>query len=85
MKLSELKTMGSQGVKIYNSLWKLIIFGYPGNFNGLYYQKGKSLKDLGLEVDGLEIKDVFDLYSEKEILKVKGFGPKSMQTLKELV
>lgn len=85
MKLGELKDMGSQERRIYNALNRLIMFGCPMNRLNGFYEKFGSMSNLSSEIAELEIKDVFDMYSEKEIMNTRGFGAKSMQKLKELV
>lgn len=84
MKLNELKTMGSTEAKIYRALYKLVMFGCPGKKNGFYHKFG-SMKELGVETDDLEISDILDMYTEDEIMTVRGFGKKSMERLMGLV
>lgn len=85
MKLGDLRTMGSLEKRIYNGLSKLVMFGYPGNFDKGFYSGFGSLTKVGNEIKDLEIKDIFDMYSEKEIMRSPNFGAKCMERLKELV
>lgn len=84
MKFKELKTMGSQESRIYRSLWNLMMFGSPFNKAKGFYSKFGTMDKLSDEIAELDIKDIFDMYSEKEIMNARGFGAKSMARLKEL-
>ena len=84
MKFKELKTMGSQESRIYRSLWNLIVFGSPLNKAEGFYGKFGTMDKLSDEIAELELKDILDMYSEKEIMNARGFGAKSMVRLKEL-
>ena len=84
MKLIELKTMGSLERRIYRSIYKLVMFGCPWNHFEGFYKKFGSMNKLSSEIGELTIKDIFDMYSEKELMSVENFGAKSMARLKEL-
>lgn len=85
MKLRDLRTMGSLESRMYRSLFNLVELGVPGKWNGFGWNDKGSYKDLCCEIADLELQDILDLYSEKEIMRSRGFGAKCMARLKELV
>lgn len=85
MKLEDLRSMGSLERRMYNALFKLIMFGYPGHFDKGFYSGFGTMNEIGNEIKDLRIKDIFDMYSEKEIMRSPNFGAKCMERLKELV
>lgn len=78
MKLGELKYMGKQDTKIYYALIRFLMFGS-------FWVNYKSFGIIADELDELTIKDIFDLYTEEEILTGRNIGFKSIERLKELV
>lgn len=83
MKVKELETMGPLEHRIAHGIYWLIMFGCPGQKNG-FYEKFGSMKELSEEIANLEISDILDMYTEKEIMSVRNFGKKSMERLMEL-
>lgn len=85
MKLKELKKYGPLESRIYYRLRKMMVFGYPDNYNGLCYRDKSLIKELNSKTDEMEISDILDKYPEEEIMKIYGFGDRCMSRLKELV